>query len=299
MKWLLKAAVHQALSALPGGYRINYLLQRHITRSLPRAWTEIRDKFLIALAHWRAARDIRGKGPLSAYEFGAGWELVVAMGLYMLGVEVQVLVDRYRLARWELVEAAAGQMRRHHAELEEMAGQRLRPLPDCRGQHEALEALGIYYMAPCDAACTPLPAGSFHLVSSTQVLEHVPEAELEGIFSECARVVSENGVVSLWIDMADHYSYFDPAVGPYNFLRYPEGVWRLVNSSLHYQNRLRLGDYLRVASASGLRLVGMDLRLPTPKELGELKRMPLARPFRDRELAEVSVKGAHLVFVRG
>ncbi len=31
-KWILKAAVQKAISLLPGGHRVNYFFQRHVTK---------------------------------------------------------------------------------------------------------------------------------------------------------------------------------------------------------------------------------------------------------------------------
>ena len=43
-----------------------------------------------------------------------------------------------------------------------------------------------------------------------------------------------------------HYSCFDGTIGPYNFLRFSDELWGLVSPGLHYQNRLRRSDYLRL-----------------------------------------------------
>jgi hypothetical protein len=54
MRWLAKALLQKTLSALPQGERANYLLQRHVTRSLPGAEAGFRRRFERATRHVEA-----------------------------------------------------------------------------------------------------------------------------------------------------------------------------------------------------------------------------------------------------
>ena len=92
-------------------------------------------------------------------------------------------------------------------------------------------------------------------VTSTDVCEHIPEADLAQIFRECRRLLRPGGAVSCRIDLQDHYAYFDPNLSRYHFLRFSDRAWGLVNSPLHFQNRLREPDYLRLVRESGLEVV--------------------------------------------
>ncbi len=60
------------------------------------------------------------------------------------------------------------------------------------------------------------------------------------------------------INVLDYYANFDRSISGYNFLRYSEGAWRLLNSPLSYQNRLRLSDYRRIHRWSGFTLLRED-----------------------------------------
>ncbi len=297
MRWLAKAALQKALSAAPGGQHLNYLLQRHVTHGLPRPPAELMDKFRAALRHWRAARDHGGGPPRSAFEFGPGWELAVALCLFMLGVERQVLADLRPLLRPGLLAHAAGFYRQRRPELERLAGRELRPLPPGPVGLGWLRALGIDYRAPLDAARSGLPAGSMDLIHSTQVLEHVPAAALAPLLRECRRLAAPAGVVSLTIDMADHYLHFDPGISPYNFLRYSDAAWGLINSGLHYQNRLRLFDYLQAAQEAGLAVAARELTMPDRRQRAALAALPLAARFAGRDPQDLMVLEAHLVCV--
>jgi hypothetical protein len=61
--------------------------------------------------------------------------------------------------------------------------------------------------------------------------------------------------VSSRIDLSDHFSHFDDSVSPYNFIRYSDRRWSLVNSALLYQNRLRRSDYVSAYERADLELV--------------------------------------------
>lgn len=299
MKWLVKAALQRALSVWPQGERFNYLLQRHVTHGLPRGRGELAEKFNSALAHYQAAARWGGlgRGPVSAYEFGTGWELAVPLCLYMLGVSRQTLVDLRPLVRWELLADAWAKLDSIAREAAQASGRVLAGLggPPPASLAELRSRLGIVYRAPRDARMTGLPAGSFELVHSTEVMEHIPENDLIPILAECRRLLAPGGVVSLQVDMQDHYSYFDHGLSAYNYLRFSEGVWRLVNSGLHFQNRLRLPAYRDAIAAAGLRLVRQEVLWPSASDLELLGRLPLAASFRGMNPRDLGARTALLI----
>jgi SAM-dependent methyltransferase len=284
MRWLAKAALQRSLGALPQGERLNYVFQRRVLRSLPAGDAALRRKFSRALQHLGVYREHGpGVGPAEAcfYEFGAGWDLAIPLAYAMLGVGRQVLVDIRPSARLELVNDSIASFDRLRAELEAEAGRELRPLG---GPVLALKELeprfGIRYLAPCDARDTGLPAGSIELVTSTDTCEHIPEADLAAIFRECRRLLRPGGVFSCRIDLQDHYAYFDPGLSRYNFLRFSDRAWRLVNSPLHYQNRLRSPDYMRLVREAGFEILVERPSGPSEDGLAELEALPLAPRFR-------------------
>lgn len=299
MKWLAKAALHKLLSALPSGEKLNYHLQRRVTKTLPRGRRDILDRFRTALANHQASlRHGRpSQAPARAYEFGAGWELGVALSLYMLGTPRQVVVDLRPLLNLELLNDAMAKLNDLAALIQGPGAGLLRPLPPrpIRGREDLERRLGITYLAPRDARATGLPGGSFDLISSSQVLEHIPPPDLVPILTECRRLLSPGGVLALEIDLHDHFHYFDVSIGPYNFLRFSPGAWRLINSGLHYQNRLRLPDYLAAVRQAGLKVAEQAVTWPSAQDLRQLRALPLAARFagprhRPHELAARSVR---------
>lgn len=268
MRWVAKAAVQRGLGLVPQAERLNYLFQRHVTRGLPAGESVFRRKFARAEQHL-AAYEEHGPGtPISEavfYEFGVGWDLAIPLSYAKLGIGRQVLVDIRPSARVELVN-------------DSLARLELEPVQSLA---ELEERFGIEYLAPCDARGTGLPGESVDFVSSTDVCEHVPENDLAAIFRECFRLLRPGGAFSCRIDLQDHYSYFDRSISRYNFLRFSDRAWRLVNSPIHFQNRLRAPDYLRLVRDAGFELVVERPSGPDEDGLQQLEALRLAEPFRN------------------
>ena len=299
MKWLLKASFQKALSPLPQSHTLNYLFQQRVTRSLPASDAAFRRKVEIALEHFHAYEEAGGAESSETvfYEFGSGWDLVVPLAYHSLGVERQILVDIRPNLRFELIRDSLRKYERHHAELERAAGRPLRRLDSApvASVADLKTRFGIDYLAPRDARNTGLPAESVDFVSSTLTLEHVPALDIPPILAECNRLLKRRGVMSSRIDMQDHYSYFDKTISRYNYLRFAERRWALVNSGLHYQNRLRYPDYITLFEQAGFEIVAERLSRPTRKDLQQLESIELAPQFSRYSRDELAVRGLALV----
>jgi SAM-dependent methyltransferase len=162
-------------------------------------------------------------------------------------------------------------------------------LDPLRSVAELEERFGISYLAPRDARATRLPDGSVDFVSSTDVCEHVPEDDLAAIFRECFRLLRPGGAFSCRIDLQDHYSYFDRGLSRYNFLRFSDRTWALVNSPIHFQNRLRAPEYLALVRDAGFELVVDNPSGPSEQGRAELQELPLAERFRGYSVEDLGV----------
>lgn len=289
--WKTKAALQRVLSSLPGGDRLNYLLQRRLTHGLPISDERLREVIAIAAHHVESLR-VWSPIPISEgrfFEFGAGWDLHVAQTLYCLGVDRQIVIDIRSLLKPSLVvdvrdRLATGPGRSF-----------LRTPPTADPMPAYLAATGIEYRAPCDARSTGLPSGSIDFITSTDTLEHIPVDDIRQILTECRRILSDDGAMSFQIDYRDHYSYFDQDVSAYNFLRYDTRAWRPYNSALHHQNRLRHRDYVELFSEAGFDVVAAEVITGTSDDEVMIRDLEPATPFRSFSLAELAVKGASLV----
>jgi SAM-dependent methyltransferase len=293
MRWVAKAALQRGLGVLPQGERLNYVFQRHVLHSFPVRDAAYRQKFTRAVAHL-AAYEEHGPGVSASeatfYEFGAGWDLAIPLSYALLGVGQQIVIDIRPSARTELVNETIAALERLRPELEETAGRALRDLGGPASSVAELEPrLGIRYLAPCDARGTGLPAGSIDFASSTDTCEHIPAPDLAAIFAECRRLLRPGGAFSCRVDLQDHYAYFDRSLSRYNFLRYSDRTWALVNSPLHYQNRLRAPEYLELVREAELELVVTNPSGPSVEGRAELEMLPLAPRFRKYPPEDVGV----------
>ena len=293
MRWLAKAALQRTLGAVPQGERLNYVFQRHVLHSFPVGDAAYRQKFTRAANHLAAYEEHGPDLPAAEatfFEFGAGWDLAIPISYALLGVGRQIVIDIRPSVRIELVNETIAALGRLRPELEQATGRAVR---DAGGSITSIAELethfGIHYLAPCDARGTGLAPGIVDFVTSTDTCEHIPAADLASIFRECRRLLRPGGAISCRIDLQDHYSYFDRSVSRYNFLRFSDRRWALANSPLHYQNRLRAPDYLRLVRDAGLDLVMENPSRPSAEGLAELQKMSLAKRFRGYAPEELGV----------
>lgn len=302
MRWIAKAALQNVLAVVPKGQDVNHRLQRKLTRSLPGNDDYFRLKARKALWHFRAfQRHHRSLVQRAAFlEFGAGWDLIGPLIIYGLGIDDQVVLDATLMLHFDLVAHSIRQYAALAAELEAAWGRTLRPLgePVVRTVEELKERFGISYRAPCDAAATGLPSNSLDFVSSTSTLQHIPEEQIAPILTECRRLLRPSGLMSCHIDMPDGFSHFDHTLSPYNFLKFSDRTWALVNSPFYFQNRLRARDFVALFNDAGFDVVERELAPPNEEELAELGDLRLAQRFRSYSLDELAVKQISLVAVK-
>ncbi len=297
MRWLAKATIQKAMSVLPQPDRWNYVLQRHVTKRLPRPDNDVTDKIRLAIRHLEALQRVSPELDVTStrfFEFGAGWDLIVPLAFATLGVRDQTLVDIRPNARLELVNDAIARIGPLLGRTGRSTSRDLDPAP-IASFDELRERFGIRYVAPLDAAATGFSDDTFDVMTSTLALEHIPAPDIEAILREAVRILRPGGLFSAIIDMQDHYSFMDRNVSVYNYLRYGDRTWGLVNSKLHYQNRLRNSDYLALARASGLDLMFEQPTGPTAKELEALQSLPLAPRFRHYERDDLAITDSLVV----
>jgi SAM-dependent methyltransferase len=295
MRWALKALTQQALSRVPQGERLNYLLQRRVLGTLPASEEAFRRKAARAVQHLDAFTELGPDRPLGEavfYEFGAGWDLAIQLVYWALGVEQQTVVDIRPLVRIELVNDSIEKLER--VGVEGRNTRRSGPA-NVRGIDDLRERFGITYLAPRDARDTGLPAGSLDFVSSTDTAEHIPEADLHSIFVECHRLLKPDGLLSFRADLEDHYARVDGGVSRYNFLRYSDRTWSLFNPPLHYQSRLRYPDYVRITRDAGFEIVNQQVSRPSEQDLARLRELDLDERFRSYSAEELGVRGLTIV----
>jgi hypothetical protein len=157
-----------------------------------------------------------------------------------------------------------------------------RYIPERAGNFVALElGTGWFPIIPVGLALAGASAiytvDMHDLTDRGRTLEtHIPADAIASMFTEFRRLLRPPGVMSHFIDMADHYALFDRKITRYNFLRYSDPVWWLFNNSLHYQNRLRLPDFRALHEQCGFEVLEEENRR---EPLERLRSVPLTSRF--------------------
>lgn len=251
MHWMVKCLSFHTFANFPPLY---YLLQKRVTG---RYFLTLTDALMNA--HGFHVGNFKGG---RALEFGAGPNLLCPLLLSNAGASEVLAIDLTRMAALERVNDV----------IRQLAVKLPGAWPLVKDLHADLYAkYRILYLAPADMRATELDTGSVDFICSTSTLEHIPPREIEAILKECGRLLTPDGRMSFVIDYHDHYCTGDARISRFNFYKYPAWLWRLFNPSMHYQNRLRHSDYVRLFA--GFRT---DARAVIPDEAVTV---PLAKEF--------------------
>jgi SAM-dependent methyltransferase len=295
MKWLLKAFIQRAISLLPASERINYVFQKNISKNLPVNDITLDEK--IDLASKRVDIFLKfGDGiPLSDVhfmEFGAGWDMLGPLSMYALGVGNQTLLDITSHLRFELINNALDRLRNRTDRFQKITGRK--PLlllqGDIRSKKDLLDKFSIDYHAPLDASKTGFSESSVDFISTNSTLEHISAPELPAIMKESFRILKPGGIICHFVDMKDHYSYFDGSISKYNFLKFSNSGWKFFNSPLQYQNRLRLPEYIALIKNAGFKIIYEEIENASENELADLKILNIHSDYKRFSEMELSAQ---------
>jgi hypothetical protein len=261
MNWRYKAFLQANLSHLPASHELNYLFRRYVTKTVPASASLQALDYSFAAEHL-AAFCASGSFPIESalfYEFGVGWDLMIPLSLYSLGVSRQIVTDVRRLLKPNLIAHATENFPSLHLHPTTLRDLQLFPR-SVRGRDVGRllkEYYGIDYRAPFDARTTGFAPNSVDYVTATKVLPFIPVSVMVEILCECVRILRPGGMLSVLNDYRDNWSYVDRSISVYNFLKYPDEIWKksLYNPALYYQNRLRHCDYRRLFKDAGLEIV--------------------------------------------
>ncbi|HLU12311.1 MAG TPA: methyltransferase domain-containing protein [Oceanobacillus sp.] len=301
-RWLLKALAQGVISHLPRQDWINIQFQKRVTKSIIPS-----QKALARRLKWCAEHLVYYRRnaesdslPETVLELGTGWFPTVPIGMYLCGVRKVYSIDIRRLSDPAYFDAMLRILSEYpHEELKailpDLQDERFAALKQiantAKSQHEALEQMQIELLI-ADARHTDFPDASVDYVISNTTLEHIPYPILVELFQEFHRILKPDGLMSHIIDMSDHYQHFDHSITGYNFLRYNDFVWSLLNNPLQYQNRLREPDYRNLHATTGFRIVEQENRSGS---VDELKHIKLAKRFDAYSQDEILVKSARMI----
>lgn len=290
MRWLAKSAVQNLLSVVPGGVRMNALLQRYGTRSVVMTPERVAARMGRVVTPHVANHEAHAATPMAetvVFEVGTGFTPLVPVGLHLAGASSVVTYDIVELTTHrsltDLLAAVTAAEDRGllgqscpwivPARMERLRELAQHPPATLRG---LLAELGVTYRIG-DASATGMEPASVDYFVTNNVFEHIPRAAIGDLLRESVRLGRNGAVLSHHIDLRDHYAKFDRGLDVFHSLRYSDRQWRFLNSRLEPQNRLRHSDYVELFTDAGLEILADEV---TRGPADALARTPIAAPFR-------------------
>ncbi|RMG21063.1 MAG: class I SAM-dependent methyltransferase [Bacteroidetes bacterium] len=258
--WLIKASVQKIISALPASQQLNTLLQRHVSGQLRLRPDFVADRLEHVSRHLHAYQEQHGQVPQRVLEIGTGWYPLVPLGLYLCGVSCIYSLDVQPLLQIKQLHHLLAYLRRDlgrkrlTAMLPGLLPQRLERLQvanRCHKLEQLGEALGLFFING-DARSLHFEDDHFDLIVSNNTFEHISPTVLAAMLPELQRVLRPGGIMSHYIDLVDHYSYFDSRLPAFHFLQYSQRAWKWIENPLQAQNRLRMPHYRELYRQAGI-----------------------------------------------
>lgn len=135
--------------------------------------------------------------------------------------------------------------------------------------------------------------GTYDLIVSTSVLEHVDAQLLPEFLANMRRLLVPDGQTVHLIDLGDHLSYYDANAHDKNYLRYTDRTWRLwFANRVHYFNRVQRSDWMDLFNGAGLRLISER------REDTALAGLPISSAFSRFGAADLACRNLTLIHGR-
>lgn len=290
MRWTTKALIQRFLSSVPLGEKTYFVGQR-----LAGGFRQFRidgkihqgQRLLKCLN--QAGADLNGK---NVVEVGTGWSPIVPLLFWLYGQGECTTFDTSKYLKDKLVIETARQIvNTPSAQLTPDKNPSSLAFAERQGllsilvgknacAKDILDVAQICYRAPADASKTEFDDESVDIVYSNTVLEHVPLAEIHGLFDESHRILKPGGSILHLIDLSDHFYHGDSSITSINFLQFSETKFAKYNSRFLFQNRLRASAWREIIQSHGFEIVCWQVRV-NEKAMKELPSLELDDAFSD------------------
>jgi predicted SAM-dependent methyltransferase len=289
MDFRIKCCVQSILSRLPGNEKLNFFFQRFVAKNLPMRLGGYITKWEQAKRHMEAYRRYADVTPSVCYEIGSGWDLAVALSLASIAKVSKIYcVDVREHLRVSLLNNSLRMMFEQG-----ILDRQYIATKDSR--QKILDEFKIKYVVVDSCGETAFQDHEIDFIFSNNVFEHIPPDSLVYTLKECKRVLSEEGIMSISIDYGDHYCTFDKSITPYNMLKYSNKQWLKYNHELHYINRLRHSDFVKLFERAGFDILEEDKKYPSDHR-NVIATVPIHKEFLDKySFADLCVTGAFFV----
>jgi SAM-dependent methyltransferase len=279
--WLAKYAVQRVASVVPGGIKINEVLQKRlgglrnpVLFGYPRTLTML----------WLLRQAGVTLEDAVCVELGTGWDMSSAMTLIRTAACCVHTYDHVRHVVPELKTSALEQIEGKVTPLDadlafEPPFEELRLLVgEPRGE--------VFYHAPHDARRTEHHDQSVDFYYSLATLEHVPLATLKGLLTESYRILKPGGYCYHYIQPAMHS--WRGSESSVDYLVFSKSTWeKWIINPIAYENRMRAVEHIRLLQEAGFEIVRAWFNLD-PRALAKIPRMKLAPEFTAFTAAELA-----------
>jgi len=299
MDYKLKIKIQNAISNLPNSQKINYILQKYVTKSLPISFDEFRTKIQTIKIHYDNLKKFGNKPVEDSvyYEIGAGYDMVIPISMSLLGFQKLICVDVKKLTFTDLLNDSIKKIEAlNDPEIKLSKTQGEIKFTKNNSDEIFKNFFNIYYFAPLDARNTKMKENSIDYSVTNAVLEHIPTDILYDIMKETFRILKKGGIMSNAIDYRDHFAYFDNKINFYNYLTFSNEEWKGLNPEIMYQNRLRHIDYVEIVNDIGFEIVKEEPTFPDENLLMNFNKLKIAEEFsRKYTVDELKILGSVLV----
>lgn len=285
--WIAKAFIQKFISFFPFKHRVNYLFQKYVTKGVILTDDLMDDKLSHCKNHLSCFSKYSKKtNGLVTLEIGTGWYPIVPIGFYLSGADEIYTIDLTSLLKTSAIHETVEKFQEYDRSgklasfIPGLKSERLEKLNSLLKLNSApekiLETINIKSITG-DARKIAMPDAKFDLINSNNTFEHIYPEILQDILIEFNRVLKPGGIMSHQIDMSDHFAHLDKSITIYNFLKYTDAEWNLIDNSVQPQNRLRLSDYQKLFTKAGFQILE---EISRPGSIEDLKGIKLAQKYR-------------------
>lgn len=295
-RWVFKALAQKVLSCIPAGKKINYGLQL-----ASGAHSETAERRVPELLRFLCKIDeLKSISNANVLEVSTGWNAINAVLFSLLGAKEVVATDYVRQLRLALVKKVVRSARKEADLIASIRGigsdqllKEIDLLLGLQSEEAFLRHARITYLAPVDACNLEFDDRRFDIVYSCRVLAHFPENQLPLLAQEIKRLLKPGGVVVHSIGLQDPY-YKLRNKNKVAFLTYSDKVWRLINSELQSNNRLRASQHAKFYTDLGAEVIFADAKY-NQDDIERLKQMSVDSKFSGLTLEDLATSYYDLV----
>lgn len=207
MNFRIKCIMQTIFGMLPNSEQMNYVAQKYISRNLPPSRQMYHSKFVQAMEHHKSFVAHKSVDNAIVYEIGCGWHLAMALVFSTLGYKRIKALDVNDHIRSELVNTIVRYLRE-----DGKISVSTIDIKENKMKGMLEDEFRIDLLIPGDSAQTGMDDQSVDFIYSQEVFEHIEPVLLTPIMNECHRVLKDDGLISFYINYADHYCSIDKSI---------------------------------------------------------------------------------------